>query len=315
MTAQILDIGNSGLDEAARWLRGGELVAFPTETVYGLGADATNDQAVARIYEAKGRPSFNPLIVHFPSVDKVKEQVIWNERAEKLAAAFWPGALTFILPRVEGCQLSLLVSAGLDTVAVRVPAHEAAHSLIEKAEKPIAAPSANSSGKISPTTAAHVQASLGSKISYILDGGISAIGLESTVVDLSGATPSLLRPGAITRSEIEAIIDQIEVLTNEETSPKSPGMLIRHYAPDVPIRLNAIEFSEDENVLGFGPNAPADAFNLSPTGDLIEAAANLFAMLHELDHADANPIAVMPIPDAGLGAAINDRLRRAAARE
>ena len=314
MTTYIIKADTTGIEKAAHLLQTGELVAFPTETVYGLGADATNDQAVARIYEAKGRPTFNPLIVHFPHIDAIKAEVRWNDLAEKLAAEFWPGALTLILPRTENCRLSRLVSAGLENVAVRVPAHSVAHALIETAACPIAAPSANASGKISPTTAAHVGASLSGKVSCILDGGTCSIGLESAVVDLSGGTSALLRPGGITVEEIEAVIGPIEI-GGDDDPLKSPGMLSRHYAPEVPIRLNADDFEANESVLGFGPNAPEDALNLSASGDLVEAAANLFAMLHELDQPGAGTIAIMAIPEEGLGLAINDRLRRAAWRE
>tara|TARA_B100000315_G_scaffold260627_1_gene323520 strand:+ start:2982 stop:3926 length:945 start_codon:yes stop_codon:yes gene_type:complete len=314
MTTQILEADTVGIEKAARLLQTGELVAFPTETVYGLGADATNDKAVAGIYEAKSRPSFNPLIVHFSDVDAVKAEVRWHDLAEKLATEFWPGALTLILPRSETCHLSLLVSAGLETVAVRVPTHAVAHALIKAVARPIAAPSANTSGKISPTTAAHIDTSLSGKVAGILDGGTCSIGLESTVIDLSVDAPALLRPGGITVEEIEAVIGPVAIGGNE-SSPKSPGMLSRHYAPEAPIRTNAEDFDAGENVLGFGPNAPAVALNLSASGDLVEAAANLFAMLHELDQPDAAPIAVMPIPEEGLGRAINDRLRRAARRE
>jgi L-threonylcarbamoyladenylate synthase len=314
MKTKIINADATGIKEAAKLLRAGDLVAFPTETVYGLGADATNDKAVAGIYEAKGRPSFNPLIVHFADVESVKMQVQWNEGAEKLAAKFWPGALTFILPRSNNCKLALLVSGGLDTVAVRIPAHDVAHNLIEAAGTPIAAPSANTSGKISPTTADHVSASLGDKISCILDGGDCSIGLESTVVDLSAETPTLLRPGGITQDELASIIGPLDA-ADEDSALKSPGMLSRHYAPDVPIRLEAKDFFSEENVLGFGPAAPAGSLNLSASANLTEAAANLFAMLHELDQPGGKAIAVMPIPATGLGVAINDRLRRAASRE
>ena len=314
MDTKTLKADETGITEAAERLNRGELVAFPTETVYGLGADARDDQAVAHIYEAKGRPNFNPLIVHFASSTDVKHAVLWNEWAEKLAASFWPGALTFILPRSEDCEISLLVSAGLNTVAVRVPAHEIAHQLIKKAACPIAAPSANTSGKISPTTAAHVEASLGGRIPCILDGGACAIGLESTVIDLSGDVPTLLRPGGITQDDIEAELGRVSV-GDGEGAVLSPGMLARHYSPNAPISLNVSEFTGTENVLGFGPSAPAGAVNLSNSCDLVEAAANLFSLLHQLDQPGANPIAVMPIPETGLGIAINDRLRRAAARE
>jgi len=314
METENLNTDDLGIAEAARRLQAGDLVAFPTETVYGLGADARNDQAVARIYEAKGRPSFNPLIVHFADIENLKDQVNWNDWAEKLANTFWPGALTFILPRSENCKLARLVSAGLETVAVRVPAHPIAHSLIDKAGTPIAAPSANTSGKISPTTPDHVRQSLGGKISSILDGGVCSIGLESTVVDLSGKTPTLLRPGGITQAEIEAAIGRI-TLGGDGDTIASPGMLARHYAPDVAIRLNATQFDSEESVLGFGPTAPKGALNLSVSEDLIEAAANLFSMLHQLNQPETKSIAVMPLPGEGLGVAINDRLRRAATRE
>ena len=314
MKTKILNSDKYGIKTAAAQLRAGKLVAFPTETVYGLGANAYINEAVASIYEAKRRPSFNPLIVHFNNVDDVKQQVVWNEWSEKIAEKFWPGAVTFILNRTKNCQLSLLVSAGLDTVAVRIPSHNIARNLIEESACPIAAPSANASGKISPTTAKHVEISLGSRIPYIVNGGSCAIGLESTVIDLSGKNPTLLRLGGITLGQLNAIIGPISLCDNENTV-LSPGMLSRHYAPDTRIRLNATKFSKTESVLGFGPGAPTSAFNLSATGDLIEAAANLFNLMHKLNKPGAQPIAVMPIPEVGLGLAINDRLRRSAASE
>jgi L-threonylcarbamoyladenylate synthase len=314
METKILNSDKKGIKTAAVHLRAGKLVAFPTETVYGLGANANVDEAVASIYEAKRRPSFNPLIVHFNNVDDVKKQVVWNEWSEKIAATFWPGAVTFILKRAKTCQLSFLVSAGLGTVAVRIPSHKIAQKLIEESACPIAAPSANASGKISPTTAEHVETSLGSRIPYIVDGGSCAIGLESTVIDLSRENPMLLRSGRITLKQLNAIIGPISLCNNENTI-LSPGMLNRHYAPDTPIRLNATKFSKTESVLGFGPSAPTSAFNLSPTGNLIEGAANLFNFMHKLNKPGAQPIAVMPIPEVGLGIAINDRLRRSAANE
>jgi L-threonylcarbamoyladenylate synthase len=314
MKTKILNSDKYGIKTAAAQLRAGKLVAFPTETVYGLGANAYINEAVASIYEAKRRPSFNPLIVHFNNVDDVKQQVVWNEWSEKIAGKFWPGAVTFILNRTKNCQLSLLVSAGLDTVAVRIPSNKIANKLIEESGCPIAAPSANASGKISPTTAEHVETSLGSRIPYIVNGGSCAIGLESTVIDLSGENPTLLRFGGVTLGQLNAIIGPISLCYNENII-LSPGMLSRHYAPDTPIRLNATKFSKTETVLGFGPGAPTSAFNLSSTGNLIEAAANLFNFMHKLNKPGASPIAVMPIPEVGLGQAINDRLRRSAATE
>ena len=314
MKTKILNSDKYGIKTAAAQLRAGKLVAFPTETVYGLGANAYINEAVASIYEAKRRPSFNPLIVHFNNIDNVKQQVVWNEWSEKIAEKFWPGAVTFILNRTKNCQLSLLVSAGLDTVAVRIPSNKIANKLIEESGCPIAAPSANASGKISPTTAEHVETSLGSRIPYIVNGGSCAIGLESTVIDLSGKNPTLLRFGGVTLGQLNAIIGPISLCYNENII-LSPGMLSRHYAPDTPIRLNATKFSKTETVLGFGPRAPTSAFNLSSTGNLIEAAANLFNFMHKLNKPGASPIAVMPIPEVGLGQAINDRLRRSAATE
>jgi L-threonylcarbamoyladenylate synthase len=302
---------------AARLIAAGELVAFPTETVYGLGADATNDRAVARIFEAKGRPRFNPLIVHVAGVDAARAQVTFDRSAEILAERFWPGALTLVLPRRPDCRVSLLASAGLDSLAVRVPRHPVAHALLAACGRPIAAPSANASGKISPTTAAHVAQSLGGKVAMILDGGRCPIGLESTVLDLTTSTPTLLRPGGVTGEELFAAIGRLATSPAVATeAPKSPGQLASHYAPDLPLRLEAHTVRPDEALLAFGPAPPAGAAameNLSPAGDLVEAAANLFAMLRTLERSGASGIAVMPIPEHGLGRAVNDRLRRAAA--
>lgn len=314
MKTKIFYADTNEIQNAAMQLCDGNLVAFPTETVYGLGANAFNDRAVASIYMAKKRPSFNPLIVHFANVNDVKQEVIWNDRAEKLAEIFWPGALTLILKRIKDCKLSDLVSAGLSTVAVRIPFHNVAQELIKKAACPIAAPSANASGKISPTTAGHVEKSLGGLIPIIIDGGPCTIGLESTVVDLSGETPILLRTGGITKDQIKRTIGPI-LLPSNKSKISSPGMLNRHYAPDIPIRINVTKFSKSENVIGFGPDAPPSALNLSYKGDLVEAAANLFNFMHELNKPGAKPIAVMPIPKQGLGLAINDRLRRASSGE
>lgn len=292
---------------AGALLRAGQLVAFPTETVYGLGADATNGEAVAAIFAAKGRPRFNPLIVHLATAAAAQDHVILSDTARKLAGAFWPGPLTLVAPRKSGSPLSLLVSAGLDTVAVRVPAHPVAAALLAAMGGAIAAPSANVSGHVSPTTAAHVAGELGGKLAMILDGGATPLGLESTVIGFDGAVPVLLRPGAIPRAEIEAIAGP---LSAPDDAIRSPGQLQSHYAPRVRLRLNAVMAGDDEALLGFG-NIPC-AMNLSPRGDLKEAAANLFAMLRALDDL-GRPIAVAPIPVHDLGEAINDRLARAAA--
>jgi L-threonylcarbamoyladenylate synthase len=305
--------------EAARLIREGELVAFPTETVYGLGADATSEQAVARIFAAKGRPHFNPLIVHVLDAGQARELVRWPDIAETLAAQFWPGPLTLVLPRAENSPVALLATAGLATVAVRAPAHAMALDLIRAAGRPIAAPSANPSGAVSPTRAEHVRESLGDKVSLILDGGPCSVGLESTVLDLTAPTPTLLRPGGATREAIERVIGPIalsDAIPQGDAARSSPGQLESHYAPARPLRLQASRVAADEALLAFGPTPPAGArrtLNLSPTGDLTEAAANLFGHLRDLDRPDIAGIAAMPIPERGLGLAINDRLRRAAA--
>ena len=308
---RILAAEVDGIAEAARLLREGGIVAFPTETVYGLGADATNDRAVARVFAAKDRPSFNPLIVHLRDAAQARPLTRWTDLAGRLAERFWPGPLTIVVERTRNCPLSLLVSAGLDSVAVRAPAHPVAQAILAAADRPIAAPSANRSGAVSPTTAAHVAASLGERVPLIVDGGPCPIGIESTVVDASGATPVLLRPGGLALEAIEAALG-CKVETADHTDrPKSPGMMERHYAPHAALRLDARTAGPEEILLAFGPEAPNSAVNLSPTGNLEEAAANLFAMLHKLD-TGARAIAVMPIPEIGLGRAINDRLRRAA---
>ena len=303
---------------AADVLRAGGLVAFPTETVYGLGADATNARAVAGIFAAKGRPLFNPLIAHVADAGDVARFAILDRRAETLATAFWPGALTLVLTKSADCSIADLTTAGLDTVAVRVPSHPVARALIRAAGVPVAAPSANRSGHVSPTTAAHVEADLGDSVAMILDDGPSAVGIESTVVDLSGPQPTLLRAGGVTSEAIEAILGvTLARTTGHAERPSSPGQLASHYAPRAAVRLNATTARPGEALLAFGP-APPDhdgpTINLSPSGDTIEAAANLFAALRWLDAAGVATIAVMPIPDAGLGEAINDRLRRAAVR-
>jgi L-threonylcarbamoyladenylate synthase len=305
--------------EAARMLKDGALVAFPTETVYGLGGDATNERAVAAIFEAKGRPQFNPLISHVLGATEAKAFVEWNEMADKLAARFWPGPLTFVLPRAKGSTIALLATAGLDTVAIRAPSHPIAQALMRATGKPIAAPSANRSGAVSPTHAEHVSESLGTKVGMILDGGPCLVGVESTVIDLSGNRPTLLRPGGATREAIEAVIGSIGVsdaLPSGDSAHKSPGQLESHYAPSRPVRLDAVNVGADEGLLAFGPTPLPGAmltYNLSPTANLAEAAANLFAQMRALDRPGIGRIAVMPIPQTGLGLAINDRLRRAAA--
>jgi L-threonylcarbamoyladenylate synthase len=316
-SADVRNADPAAIAEAARILRNGGLVAFPTETVYGLGADARDDAAVARIFAAKDRPRFNPLIVHVRDAAAAAALVAFDARARDVAAAFWPGPLSLVLPRRAEGGLSLLVSAGLDTVAVRVPAHPVAHGLLVAFDGPVAAPSANASGEVSPTTAAHVAASLDGRPDLIIDGGPCAVGLESTVLDLTGARPALLRHGAVTREQLAAALGDVEDATRppEGAAPRSPGQLARHYAPSVPVRLDARDAAPDEALIAFGGDVPAGAAetrNLSPSGDLVEAAANLFAALRALDCAPHRAIAVVPIPDEGLGRAINDRLRRAA---
>lgn len=316
---EILKPDEAALARAAALLRAGGLVAFPTETVYGLGADATSNAAVAGIFAAKDRPQFNPLIVHFTGLEAAEREVVFDDRAQRVATAFWPGPLTLVLPRRPGSRLSLLCSAGLDSQAVRVPAHPLAQRLLAACGLPLAAPSANASGRISPTTAAHVAASLGARVPLILDGGPCAVGLESTVLDLSGPEPAILRPGAVTAQDLTPIIGAVREgprAGGDGSGLKGPGMLESHYAPGHPVRLEATEVAPDEAMLAFGPDVPGGAaatLNLSPTGDLTEAAAHLFDYLHRLDALPVCRIAVMPIPHEGLGIAINDRLRRAAA--
>lgn len=309
---KVLPLDEAGLSAGAKCLRQGGLVAFPTETVYGLGADATNDHAVAGIFAAKGRPQFNPLIVHFPDLAQAKRHVEFTDLAERLADRFWPGPLTLVLKRKAKSNLSKLVSAGLETVAVRLPAHGAARDLLRLTDRPVAAPSANASGRLSPTSPDHVLASLDGHIDLILDGGACSVGLESTVLDATGEVPVLLRPGGLAAEAIEAVFGRRLVhSTVDNDAPKSPGMLLSHYAPGLPVRLNVDTPAPGEAFLAFG-SMDGDA-NLSPDGDTIEAAANLFRMLHALDDpARYTGIAVAAVPDTGLGLAINDRLRRAA---
>lgn len=309
-TSEILGPDQAGTARAAELLRQGALVAFPTETVYGLGADARNGTAVAGIYAAKGRPSFNPLIAHVASIEAAQRHVEWNDMAGKLAQAFWPGPLSLVLPLKEGHGISELVTAGLSTLAVRVPAHPAAQAMLAALDGPVAAPSANPSGRISPTTAAHVLAGLDGRIAAVLDDGPCGVGLESTIAGLAGEEPLLLRPGGLAAEEIEAVLGRKLVMRDASDPLTAPGQLLSHYAPGSSVRLNATEPQGEELLLGFGPMA-CD-LNLSEKGDLAEAAANLFGHLHKLD-ALARPIAVAPVPMQGLGQAINDRLQRAAA--
>jgi len=306
-------VDSAAISAAAAVLRAGGLVAFPTETVYGLGADATNGRAVASIFVAKGRPHFNPLIVHVRDAEQAKEFAVFSPLAEELARTFWPGALTLVLPRREDCRLSLLVSAGLDTVALRAPSHPVVQHLIAEAGVPLAAPSANPSGQVSATQAVHVEEGLRGKLDMILDGGPTLIGIESTVIGFEKDRPVLLRPGAVPREAIEKITGPLAAPAHGAIT--SPGRLASHYAPRAMLRLNARQAAENEALLAFGPDVPAARrmLNLSPSGDLGEAAANLFAMLRALDAEGAPAIAVMPIPSGGLGEAINDRLTRAAA--
>jgi L-threonylcarbamoyladenylate synthase len=310
-----LHLPAAAIEDAAALLRRGELVAFPTETVYGLGGDATSDHAVAAIFAAKDRPRFNPLIIHVADASDARALARFDARAELLAARFWPGPLSLVLPRAASCPVSLLASAGLDTLALRVPAHDLALELIRRVGRPLAAPSANRSGRVSPTTPAHVAAELDGRIAAILDGGPCRVGLESTVLDLTGARPRLLRPGGLPVEAIEAELGPVETAAGGE-APRSPGMLASHYAPARPLRLDVAAVDPGEALLAFGPGPPAGAartLNLSAAGDLVEAAANLFAYLRELDQPAFTAIAVVPIPEHGLGRAINDRLRRAAA--
>jgi L-threonylcarbamoyladenylate synthase len=315
MKTEIVTDGPSGIARAAETLRAGRLVAFPTETVYGLGADATNDRAVAAVFEAKGRPRFNPLIVHCADTAAAERIALFDDRAHLVAETLWPGPLTMVLPRRPDAKLSLLVSAGLDSVAVRVPEHPTAQRLLRAAGIPIAAPSANRSGAVSPTTAQHVLESLGGRLPLILAGGRCSVGLESTILDLTGERPLLLRPGGVTRETLESLLGPVATSSGNPDKPNAPGQLVSHYAPGARVRLNATTVGPGEALLTFGPDLRKGetVLNLSETGDLAEAAANLFAYLRALDRLGVKTIAVVSIPEEGLGAAINDRLRRAAA--
>jgi len=307
------------IEEAAGLLRDGKLVAFPTETVYGLGADATQGRAVAAIYEAKGRPRFNPLIAHVADIADAEAIAELSGTARRLAEAFWPGPLTLVLPHRPGSPIASLVTAGLDTIAVRIPSHPTAQRLLRATGRPVAAPSANRSGHVSATTAAHVAADLGARVAMILDDGPTAHGIESTILDLTARDePVLLRPGAVTAEAIADVTGRVPLRRGHSSNdrPSSPGQLESHYAPALSVRLAAASPREGEAFLAFGPYAPTydgPLLNLSPRGDLAEAAANLFAALRRLDRSGAKGLAVMPIPEHGLGVAINDRLRRAAA--
>ncbi|MFC5423452.1 L-threonylcarbamoyladenylate synthase [Bosea eneae] len=315
---QRLIADEAGIAAAAELLRAGKLVALPTETVYGLAADASDDRAVASIYAAKERPSFNPLISHLPDVEAARRQGLFDAPALALAKAFWPGPLTLVVPASSSCTVCSLARAGLDSVALRVPSHPVARAVLQAAGRPIAAPSANRSGRVSPTQAEHVFADLDRRIDAVLDAGPTAVGVESSIVACLGGAPRLLRPGGVPRAALEAAIGQALVIVEEGgTAPLAPGLLASHYAPQAAVRLDAEAPRPGEAWLGFGPEPdgalPALAFNLSPSGDLTEAAANLFAAMRHLDDQRPATIAVAPIPMHGLGEAINDRLRRAAA--
>jgi L-threonylcarbamoyladenylate synthase len=314
----------ASINEAADILKCGGLVVVPTETVYGLAADATDGKAVSKIFETKGRPSFNPLISHFHAIDHLLNYVDLNETARVLADAFWPGAMTLIVNRRANCKISDVTCAGLDTVAVRIPSHPTAQKIIKIAGKPLAAPSANKSGEPSPTNAMHAAESLGKNAPLIIADGACTIGLESTVIDVTGDAPVILRHGSITVEDIESALGKsIEIYSDDATEkPKSPGMVLKHYAPRTPVRLKAYDLKEGESLLAFGSTKfmPMDkipenhVMNLSEKGDLYEAASNLFAFLRNLDKKNTQCIAVMDIPNTGIGIAINDRLTRAAER-
>jgi L-threonylcarbamoyladenylate synthase len=322
LETRILPAGQAAVTAAARILASGGLVAFPTETVYGLGADAANPAAIARLYQAKGRPAFNPLIAHVGDLIAAKKIARFDAAAEKLAEAFWPGPLTLVLPKTENCVVADLATAGLDTVAVRVPAHPVAREILRAFGGPVVAPSANLSGHVSPTDAAHVESDLAGLIDLIVDGGPVEVGVESTIVGCF-ESPMLLRPGGVPREDIERVLGRAlaqapQEVESDSAQPLAPGMLASHYAPRTRVRLYAENVAPDEALLAFGLHRLHGAddavaiMNLSANGDLNEAAANLFGYLRSLDAKGAKTIAVMPIPNEGLGEAINDRLRRAA---
>ncbi len=321
LTTRILAADDNAITEAVRVLAAGGLVAFPTETVYGLGADATNGTAIARLYVAKARPAFNPLIAHVADIRSARQLGAFEGTAEKLADAFWPGPLTLVLRKRADCPVAELATAGLDSIAVRVPAHPVAREILRRLGKPVVAPSANRSGHVSPTTAAHVLSDLRGRIDLVIDGGPTPVGVESTIVGCANGRVLLLRPGGVARADIERVLDRplADAPQHEGEAPSAPGMLASHYAPKARLRLNATSVQEGESLLAFGAVLPPGVahagrvLNLSERGDLVEAAANLFAHLRALDAAGAKRIAVMPIPHDGLGEAINDRLARAAA--
>ena len=322
LKTQIWSAGEAAVAAAARSLDAGGLVAFPTETVYGLGADATNPAAIARLYQAKGRPAFNPLIAHVGDISSARQIARFDVPAMALAEAFWPGPLTLVLPKTLTCAVADLATAGLDTVAIRIPAHPLAREILRVFGRPVVAPSANLSGHVSPTTAAHVQSDLSGRIDLIVDGGAVAVGVDSTIVGCFDR-PMLLRPGGLPRADIERVLGRALLqppadADNDSSQPLAPGMLASHYAPRAKVRVNAIRLEPGEALLAFGLgaisgiDAASAVMNLSARGDLAEAAANLFGYLRALDAKGVRTIAVMPIPDHGLGEAINDRLRRAA---
>ena len=314
VTTRFLDANSDAIAAGARVLAAGGLVAFPTETVYGLGADATNGAAVARLYAAKGRPRFNPLIAHVASANAALALARFSDEAKLLAGVFWPAPLTLVLPKAEGCPVSELATAGLDSIAVRVPDHPIARDLLKAFGKPVVAPSANQSGHISPTLAEHVRHDLDRRIDLIIDGGPASVGVESTIVSFL-EQPTLLRPGGLPRDAIERVLGHsLAEAAPSDDAPLAPGMLASHYAPKSPVRLNAVDVHAGEALLAFGDAIPgaSTVLNLSPSGDLVEAAANLFSHLRALDATGAS-IAVMPVPNEDLGEAINDRLARAAA--
>jgi L-threonylcarbamoyladenylate synthase len=324
LATQVMPASAKAVDAAARCLADGGLVAFPTETVYGLAADATNGRAIARLYAAKGRPAFNPLIATVADVTAARRLARLDAAAERLAAAFWPGPLTLVLPRLPGCGVSELATAGLETIAVRVPDHAVAQHILAALGRPLAAPSANRSGHVSPTLAAHVLADLGGRIDLIVDGGPTAVGVESSIVACLGGHPMLLRPGGVPREAIEGALGATlaaaaSLPSDPAGAPLAPGLLASHYAPNAVLRLDAETVLAGEALLAFGPVLPAGGeqatarLNLSADGDPVEAAANLFSHMRALDRSGATTIAVMPVPHEGLGEAINDRLARAAA--
>lgn len=308
---QTLLLGPAEVARAAQLLRAGQLVAMPTETVYGLAGDARNAESVASIFAAKGRPAHNPLIVHVDSLETAARFAILPDAARRLAATFWPGALTLVAPLRSGHGLADAVTAGLPTVALRVPAHPLARALLAEFGGPVAAPSANPSGRISPTTAAHVMAGLAGRIAAVLDGGPCPVGVESTILGFEGDAPVLLREGGISAEQIAALLGQ-PPRAHKGAKITAPGQMLSHYAPAARVRLDVTMPRDDEIWIGFGPDCAGAALSLSPTGDLAEAAANLFATLHQADTM-GQPIAIAPVPEHGIGAAINDRLRRAAA--